>query len=121
MYQSFHDSTRNVANRVFLNRAGSQAARWLAEEHIETKQGIKLAAAQPVHWLKAVGDLNYRFTNAAADFQRAWAYSRLHDGGQARASSRDPVTGEKLDVDRQPVRRQRPSTTSARSSATSRP
>jgi hypothetical protein len=57
---------RNVANRAFLHRASSQALKWLSEEHIEKTQGIKLAAAQPIHWLKAVGDLNYRFTNSVS-------------------------------------------------------
>jgi len=97
VYQTFHDSTRNVANRAFLHRAGSQAARWVAEEHIEKVQGIKLAAAQPVHWLKAVGDLNYSFTNAVADFQRAWAYSDFLMGAKRKGTFRDPVSNEKLD------------------------
>jgi hypothetical protein len=96
VYQSFHDSTRNVANRVYLNRMGSESARWLAQEHIEVKQGIKLAAAQPIHWLKAVGDLNYSFTNTVADFQRAWAYSDFLMGAK-RKDLIDPATGEKLD------------------------
>ena len=103
-YQTFNDTPRNAANRVFLNRASSQAAKWLSEEHIEKTQGIKLAAAQPIHWLKAVGDLNYRFTNAVADFQRAWAYSDYLMGAK-KGGLKDPMTGEKLAWTDERVRR----------------
>ena len=98
VYRSFEDDTRNKGSQVFHRAGGSQGARWLAEEHIEKVQGLKLAAAKPVHWLKAVGDLNYKFTNTASAFQRAVAYVDAYNNIKRQGEFTDPVTGEKFSV-----------------------
>lgn len=98
VYRSFADDTRNKGSQVFHRAGGSQAARWMAEEHIETVQKVKLAAAKPVHWLKAVGDLNYKLTNTASAFQRAVAYVDHLNKIKRAGVFRDPITGEESSV-----------------------
>lgn len=93
VYRTFANDVRNQGSQVFHRAGGSQAAKWLAEEHIEKFQKVKLAAAAPVHWLKAVGDLNYKFTNSIGSFQRAAAYVDEFNRVSKRGF-KDPVTGE---------------------------
>jgi hypothetical protein len=98
VYRSFANDTRNVAARSYHTKMGADATRWLAEEHIETVQKVKLAAAKPYHWLKAVGDLNYKLTNTASAFQRAIAYVDALNKIKRKGSFTDPVTGEVSEV-----------------------
>jgi hypothetical protein len=93
VYRSFAKDMRNQGSQVFHRAAGAMAARWLSEEHIVKVQRMDLDKANPINWLKAVGDLNYKFTNTVSSFQRAAAYvdefNKLSKKG-----FKDPVTGE---------------------------
>ena len=104
-YMTFHDGVRGASSRVFHTQGGADMARLVTQEHIELKQGIKLAAAQPVHWLKAIGETNLKFTNAVANFQRALAFSDYLMRAK-KGKVKDPITGEKLEWTDQRVRRQ---------------
>lgn len=66
--------TTDYALRSFGNAAGKQTAHLLAQEHIEKVQKVSHVAAKPIHWLKALGDLNLRFTHHVVNMQRAAAY-----------------------------------------------
>ena len=43
------------ALRAFHRKGAVQSVRMMMQEHIEKVQGITLAAAKPIHWLKALG------------------------------------------------------------------
>jgi len=89
------DDLRTSGNRAYLHKMGADSARWLAEENIEKVQGVKLAAATAMHHLKALGDINYKFTNWVSSFQRATAYVDYLAGAEKKLM-RDPVTGESI-------------------------
>ncbi len=57
----------------FHYRAGQQSVRMMAQEWIEKNIGIKYETASPVHWLKALGDLNLHFTSQVVHMQRSIA------------------------------------------------
>jgi hypothetical protein len=54
-------------------------------EHIETVQKVKLAAAKPIHALRALADINFRFTNYVRSMEAAVAYL----DGAAKVARRD--------------------------------
>ena len=64
---------KSASNR-FHEQGGRDGVRLVAQEHIEITQGIKLAAAKPIHWLKALADINLRFTSYVTNMQKAIAY-----------------------------------------------
>ena len=66
-------SARDAANS-FGTAAGKKTARMLGQEHIEKVQGIAWQKASPLHWLKALADLNLHFTGHVVNMQRAVAY-----------------------------------------------
>jgi len=77
-------------------RAAHDAVRLGAEEHIVLRQKIAIQAAKPLHWVKALGDLNYAFTGFVREMQSSIA---LLDGSAKagrRGSFTDPVTGERV-------------------------
>jgi hypothetical protein len=70
-------------------------------EHIETRQQVKMAAAKPIHVLRALADINFRFTHYIRDMQAAVAY--LDGAGKVdrrggRVTVEDPETGKNIDV-----------------------
>ena len=70
-------------------------------ENIERRQGIAHAAAKPIHALRALADLNFRFARYVRDLQSAVVY--LDGAAQAtrrdaRVSVVDPVTGKTLSL-----------------------
>lgn len=70
-------------------------------EHIETVQKVKMAAAKPVHALRALADINFRFTNHVRHMQAAIAYL---DGAakvarrEAKVQVEDAETGKMISV-----------------------
>jgi hypothetical protein len=86
-------SSANKALEHFGAASGREQVRIAAGEHIEVKQGIKLAAATPLHWLKALADLNLHMMNYVTKVQRSvatldWAAKAERD------ASRHPITDE---------------------------
>ena len=59
---------------AFGAASGRQQLHLMGAEHIETIQKVKLAAAKPIHWLKALADINLHFTSYVVDLQRSIAY-----------------------------------------------
>lgn len=92
--QVINDTPLGTASRSYHQNMGGAAARWLAEENIEKVQGIALAAAKPLHWLKAVGDMNIKATTYMAQFQRAISYQDYLEHGLRTGKFKDPITGE---------------------------
>jgi hypothetical protein len=82
----------------FQYRSGKEQGRFVLQEIIETKLGIKLDEAKAVHWLKAAGQANLRFTSYVTNMQRTIAYL----DGAAKAERKgyfiDPETGEKVSM-----------------------
>lgn len=66
-------SKKDDVFKAFHQAGGKQSVHLMAQEHIEVTQKIKLAAAQPLHWLKAIADLNLHFTAFVTDLQRSTA------------------------------------------------
>lgn len=62
------DAGLHEANKA----GGAQQAHMVVQETL-AKQGIDWKMANPVQWLKAVGDVNYRFTNFVSSMYRAAA------------------------------------------------
>ena len=86
-------SSANKAVEHLAIAHGREQVRIAAGEHIEVKQGIKLAAAKPVHWLKAVADLNLHMMNYVVKLQKSvatldWAAKAERD------ATRHPITDE---------------------------
>ena len=76
--------------------AGKQGAHMLMQE-ILGEQGILWSKASPVQWVRAAGELNYRFTNFVSSMYRAAAYLD-HAGRAAKEEFTDPVSGVKMRV-----------------------
>ncbi|HUZ82359.1 MAG TPA: hypothetical protein VMU73_08940, partial [Gaiellaceae bacterium] len=75
--------------------SGKQLSNLAIQEHVERVQKIGLAAAKPLHLLKAAADLNYRFTRAAVRMQSAVAYLDYSAAAERRGWFIDEVTGER--------------------------
>ena len=82
--------------------AGRDMGRMMAAEHVERVQGIAAAAAKPVHWLKAVADLNFAFTRYVRDLQASYLYTSASSKAAARVSVFDAEVGH--DVEMTPAR-----------------
>lgn len=83
-------------------QAGRDMVNGLAvPEHIETVQKVKMAAAKPIHILRALAEINFHFTNYVRDLQAAVAYL---DGAakvarrDGKVSIEDPETGRTITV-----------------------
>ncbi|MDA4119505.1 MAG: hypothetical protein OK436_02850, partial [Thaumarchaeota archaeon] len=55
-------------------KGGEDSVHYMGQEHIETKQGIKWQNASPLHWAKALADINLHFTTTVTHMQRGVAY-----------------------------------------------
>ena len=53
---------------------GKDMAQLIVGEHVETVQKIKLAAAKPAHYLKALAQVNYNFVGYVRNLQAALTY-----------------------------------------------
>ena len=71
-------------------RGAKQWAQLAKEEHVSVTQRIARGAAQPIHFIKATADLNYRFTTHIREMQSAVAYL----DGAAKADRRGFYTDE---------------------------
>lgn len=81
------------ASDEFGTASGHQQVKIAAGEHIETVQKVKLAAATPIHWIKALADINFHFTNYVTKLQRSVAM--LDYAAKAeREAARHPITDE---------------------------
>jgi hypothetical protein len=71
-------------------------------EHIEKVQGIARHAAKPIHVLRAMGDINFRFTRYVRDLQSAVAYldgaATFERHARGRVEIEDPETGHIVSV-----------------------
>ena len=56
------------------SQVGKDTAHYLGQEHIEKKQGIPWKQANPVHWLKAMADINLHFTTTVVHMQKGLSY-----------------------------------------------
>jgi hypothetical protein len=86
-------SSANKALEHFGAASGRDQVRIAAGEHIELKQGVKLAAAKPFHWVKALADLNLHMMHYVTKVQRSvaaldWAAKVERD------ATRHPITDE---------------------------
>ena len=72
---------------------GREQVRLAGQEHIVTKQGVKLAAAKPIHWVRALADLNLNLMNYVVKVQRTVA---MLDGAAKaeRDFARNPILDE---------------------------
>jgi len=74
--------------------SGKQAVNLVAQEHIETVQKVALAASKPIHYLKALADINFRFTHGVTKMAQALSYLDYSARAERRGSFVDDVTGE---------------------------
>lgn len=86
---------RTIALNKVNERGGSQLAHNVVQEDL-AKQGIDWRQANPIQWLKAVGDLNYRFTRRVSTMYRAAAMLDYADKALDSGTFSDPVTGEEI-------------------------
>jgi hypothetical protein len=87
---------------IWHTHAGRDLGKMAIGEHIEKRQGIKAAAAKPIHVLRATADLNFRFTRYIRDLQASLAYldgaakyERAHGG---KIEVEDAETGRMVKV-----------------------
>jgi hypothetical protein len=64
----------NFALTEHARAGGRQLGTLLAQENLEVTQGVKLYAAKPAQWLKALADVNFRLTRHITRMQSAVAY-----------------------------------------------
>ncbi len=83
--------TTEYTLRQLGDAMGKNQGHLMMQEHIELRQKVKLAAAQPIHWLKAAADLNLRFTGYIVNLQRAVAFL----DGAAKAEKIEGMTAER--------------------------
>jgi DNA-directed RNA polymerase subunit F len=88
--------------REFHEQGGRDMINGLAvPEHIETKQKVKMAAAQPVHKLKALAEINFNFTNYVRELYSSIAYLdgvAKVDRRVGKVKVEDPETGRIIEV-----------------------
>lgn len=70
-------------------------------EHIETRQKVAMAAAKPLHVLRALADINFHFTTHVRHMQAALAYldgAAKVDRRDGKVQVEDPETGKMVSV-----------------------
>ena len=86
--------------RQFYEAGGSRMVALEVQEHVERRQGVARAAAKPFHFVKALADLNFRFTRAVRDMQSAVAYL---DAFSKATGADDKLSVENAETGRQVV------------------
>ena len=86
----------------FGRAAGHDMVHMLQGEHIERVQKVARAAATPVHGLRALADINFRFTRYVRDLQAAIAYldgaAKWERAHGAKITVEHPETGRLVEV-----------------------
>lgn len=80
---------------------GKDMASLAVGEHIETRQKVKLVAAKPIHALRALADINFRFTTYVRNMQAAMSYldgAAKMDRKGGSVEVEDPETGKMVKV-----------------------
>lgn len=67
------------AAHAYNTKWGRDTAHYLGQENLEVKQGIPWKEANPVHWLRALADLNLSFTTMVTHMQQGLAYLTARD------------------------------------------
>jgi hypothetical protein len=83
------------------HQAGKDMHSLAVAEHVEQRQKVKMAAAKPVHILRAAADINFRFTHYVRDLQASLAYldgAAKVDRRDGRVTIEDPETGREISV-----------------------
>jgi hypothetical protein len=91
---------RTVALEHANKAGGAQAAYMNVQEQL-AGEGIDWRKANPVQWLKAVGEVNYRFTRRVSTMYRAAAYLDHAEKAAKNETFTDPVTGETVAMTRE--------------------
>ena len=65
--------SQKEAAQAYGVQFGKDTAHYLAQEHIEVKQGIPWQKASPLQWVKALADLNLHFTSTVVHMQQGLA------------------------------------------------
>ena len=98
-HAAVEEGYEEAALRLYHTQGGRDQGTMAVNEHIEQRQGIARAAAKPVHVLRAMADLNFRFTRYVRDLQGAVAYldgAAKAERRSARVALADPVTGKPI-------------------------
>ena len=74
-------------------KVGQDSAHYMGQEEL-AKMGLDWRKASPVQWLKALGNLNLRFTSTVVDMQRALAFLSGEHRGLAEGMTLDRATLE---------------------------
>lgn len=86
--------------RLWHEQGGRDMVNMMVAEHVERVQRVARAAATPMHLLKALGDLNFRFTRHVRSLQASVAYmdaaAKVERAG--RVLIEDPDTGRMVDI-----------------------
>jgi hypothetical protein len=83
------------------HQAGKDMHSLAVAEHVEQVQKVKMAAAKPVHILRALADINFRFTHYVRDLQASLAYldgAAKVDRRAGKVTIEDPETGREISV-----------------------
>ena len=92
-----YELSRNPKKAVQAFHAAGmkQAVSMALHEHMEKVQGIARGAETPIHWLKAMADLNLHFTSYVTHLQRSVAFT----AGKARAMKELGMTEERATME----------------------
>jgi hypothetical protein len=96
------ESPQQLVLNEFHEQGGRDMINGIAvPEHIETKQKVKMAAATPVHILKALADINFNFTHYVRELYSSMAYLdgvAKADRAYGKVTVEDPETGRMVTV-----------------------
>ena len=73
-HASIEEGFDDTVMRMWHQQGAKDMLGHTIDEHIEVRQGIKKAAAKPIHYAKAVADINFRFTRLLRSLQVAVVY-----------------------------------------------
>jgi hypothetical protein len=99
---TLEDFRGQAALDAFGRAAGRDMVNMAVGEHIEVVQGIKAAAATPIHALRALADINFRFVRYVRDLQASLAYfdaaAKYERRFGGKVSVEHPETGQLVEV-----------------------
>jgi hypothetical protein len=91
------EGAMRFALNTHAHESGKSLAKIAAWDHIQTVQ-LVAGKANPIHWAKALADINYNFTSNVRHMMSAVAYLDGAAKAERRGTFLDPVSGQELSM-----------------------
>lgn len=95
-YRTFTPATAQKVGLEQVNKSGATQLAHMVVQEALGKDGILWSKASPLQWVKAVGELNYRFTNHVSSMYRAAAMLDYSAKAEKRGTFFDESTGQRV-------------------------